>query len=797
MTTATDTETDPVPRLSPEEARDVLRELWGLDGELRPLPSYESQNFRLRTAGGEAWVLKISNHSMPREALEAQVLALEHLATRLPSGTVPRCRPTLSGERLVAVGPPDRPYRAHLLSYLEGVPLAKVRSSPALFLSLGELVATVDRALAGFDHPATRRYRQWDMPNAPELLNDTALIAPPRRRCLAERILTAFEAEVLPRLHELPAGVIHNDGNTYNVLATETGDAGSPDRAPRACGVIDFEDLIHTRRVFGPAIAAAYAMLDQDDPLAVAAAVVAGYHRVTPLAEPEIEVLFATMRARLAVSVTFSNRESRHQPDNAYLTVNERPAWETMERLAGVDPELARERFADACGGEGAARRKRTLGGRSAAEILDVRRRHLGPSFSVSYRSPLKIVRGWMQYLFDDAGRAYLDGVNNVCHVGHCHPRVVDAVARQMGALNTNTRYLHDHLADYAERLVKRLPDPLSVCYFVCSGSEANDLALRLARAHTGQPGVVVVDGAYHGHTGRLIDLSPYKYDGPGGAGEPAHVRKVTMPDGYRQAYPHSDPEAGRKYAGHVAAAAAELDDAGHGVAAFFCEPLLGCGGQVIPPAGYLEHAFRHVRHYGGVCIADEVQVGFGRVGSHFWAFETQGVVPDVVTLGKPIGNGHPLAAVVTTPEIAASFANGMEYFNTFGGNPVSCAAGLAVLEAIEEEGLQAHALEVGGRLLAGLEGLKEKHPLVGDVRGLGLFLGVELVTDRELLVPAAAEASAVVEGMKERGILLSTDGPLHNVIKIKPPLPFAAENAERLIAELDEVLGGIEAAAG
>jgi 4-aminobutyrate aminotransferase-like enzyme len=422
-------------------------------------------------------------------------------------------------------------------------------------------------------------------------------------------------------------------------------------------------------------------------------------------------------------------------------------------------------------------------------EILQSRRAHIGPSLSISYKKHLTIVRGAGQYLYDDQGRAYLDAVNNVPHVGHNHPHVVRAGQRQMAVLNTNTRYLHPNLVRYAERLTATMPAPLSVCFFTCSGSEANDLALRLARAHTGQRDLITLDGAYHGNLTSLIDISPYKYDGPGGAGKPAHVRQALMPDPYRGRYRADDPQAGEKYAAHVQAEIEAIQAEGRNVAAFIAESVLGCGGQVVLPPGYLAAAYRYVRAAGGVCLADEVQVGFGRVGTHFWGFETQGVVPDIVTLGKPIGNGHPLAAVVTTPEIAASFANGMEYFNTFGGNPVSCAIGLAVLEVVEQEGLQQHSLAVGQRLLDGLAGLGEKHPLVGDVRGLGLFVGVELVRNRETLEPAAAEASYIAERMRDHGILISTDGPLHNVLKIKPPLVFSAANADRLVATLDKIL--------
>jgi 4-aminobutyrate aminotransferase-like enzyme len=301
---------------------------------------------------------------------------------------------------------------------------------------------------------------------------------------------------------------------------------------------------------------------------------------------------------------------------------------------------------------------------------------------------------------------------------------------------------------------------------------------------------VVVVESGYHGNTTTLVNVSPYKFDGPGGNGAPPWVQVVPMPDVYRGVHRRGDPAAGRHYAEEVGRAARRAAGRGDGVAAFLCESVLSCGGQIVLPDGYLREAYRHIRAAGGVCIADEVQTGFGRVGTHAWAFETQGVVPDIVTMGKPMGNGHPLGAVVTTPEIAASFANGMEYFNTFGGNPVSCAIGLAVLDVIQTEGLQGHALRVGGYLLDRLRELMPRHPVIGDVRGLGLFVGVELVRDRGTLEPAGEEASYVANRMKEGGVLMSTDGPWHNVLKIKPPLVFTEADADFLAATLDRVLG-------
>jgi len=423
----------------------------------------------------------------------------------------------------------------------------------------------------------------------------------------------------------------------------------------------------------------------------------------------------------------------------------------------------------------------------SQEEILTIRQKHIGRSLSISYRRPLTIVRGFMQYLYDEDGREYLDVRNNVPQVGHSNPAIVEAMARQAFVLNTNTRYLHEALVKYAERLCSMLPDPLRVCYFVNSGSEANELALRLARTHTSQRDIIAIDGAYHGNTASLIDISSYKHNGPGGEGAPPYVHVVRMPDVYRGQY--SGIGAGQKYAHVVSETIDKIVREGRGIAAFISEPLMGCGGQIVFPEGYLVESYKHVRKAGGVCIADEVQTGFGRMGTHFWGFETQGVVPDIVTMGKPIGNGHPIGAVVTTPEIAASFNTGMEFFSTTGGNTVSCVVGMAVLDVIENLKLQENALVVGDYLLQKLNGLKEKHPIIGDVRGIGLFIGVELVRDSVILEPAAEETKYTVERMKDLGVLISLDGPMNNVLKIKPPLVFTIDNAERLVDTLDKVL--------
>ena len=408
---------------------------------------------------------------------------------------------------------------------------------------------------------------------------------------------------------------------------------------------------------------------------------------------------------------------------------------------------------------------------------------------SISYEKPLHIVRGFNQYLYDATGRRYLDTVNNVCHVGHQHPRVVKTAQKQLAVLNTNTRYLHENIAQYAEELLATFPDELSVCFFVNSGSEANELALRMVQTYSQQKDMIAVEAGYHGNTGRCINISSYKFDGKGGTGAPPFTHIVPIPDTYRGLYRRDDPNAAKKYARHAQKAIEKVKAEGRNIAGFICEGIMSCGGQIVLPEGYLAEVYGFVRDEGGLCIADEVQVGFGRVGEKFWGFELQNVIPDIVTLGKPIGNGHPLAAVITTQKVADDFTNGMEYFNTFGGNPVSCAIGQEVLQIVQDEKLQYHALEVGNYLKNGLKELQQKHEIIGDVRGKGLFLGIELVENRKTLKPATKQATYLANRMCENGILMSTDGPFGNVLKIKPPMCFNQSNAGFLLNTLDKIL--------
>eukprot|EP00095_Tigriopus_kingsejongensis_P000009 maker-scaffold342_size201858-snap-gene-1.16 protein:Tk00009 transcript:maker-scaffold342_size201858-snap-gene-1.16-mRNA-1 annotation:"5-phosphohydroxy-l-lysine phospho-lyase" len=435
------------------------------------------------------------------------------------------------------------------------------------------------------------------------------------------------------------------------------------------------------------------------------------------------------------------------------------------------------------------------------AETISLREKHVGKSCKLFFRAdPLKIVKAKGQFMYNELGEEFLDCINNVCHVGHCHPHVVKSGQEQMSILNTNNRFLHDNLVLYAERLIETFPEQLSVAFFVNSGSEANDLALRMVRAHTKSQEVITLEHAYHGHVISLMEISPYKFKE---GSMPEHTHVAAVPDVYRGKYRDIDfpgEDMGEKYAQDVKDICDRLRAQDKVPGCFIAESLQSCGGQIIYPKSYLKNVYKHVREAGGICIADEVQVGFGRVGTHWWAFQTNGedIIPDIVTLGKPMGNGHPVAAVVTTPEVAASFAStGIEYFNTYGGNPVSCAIASAVMDVIEDEKLMEHADKVGRYLKHGLEELMLKYEIIGDVRGVGMFIGVDLVKDRKTREPNTAAAQHVLARFREERILLQSDGPHNNVLKFKSPLVFDQTNADRLITTLEEVLEEISAMTG
>ena len=1002
----------PAPEISDTLAHEIGFAHFGLEGPVARLASERDQNFHFGGKGSGA-VLKIVNAAEPDEALRFQVAMIGHIKRIDPALAVPPVRRSKSGEELpvIEIGKGQR-HLIRAVDYLKGTPLAEMAKSPALLASFGSFLGRLDRALQSFGHPGAHRDLDWDLRKAGRSRARLKALTDPEEREICDYFLTRFETSIEPKLAALRASVIHNDANDWNVLVAADGQAIS--------GLIDFGDALHTALICEMAVAAAYAILDADNPLGAVGHMLGAYHQELPLLESEVDLLFDLIALRLVTSVTISAERRPRIDGNPYLSISEKPAWDMLRRWRRIDPPIARAILRQACGFDvapGAAkaqawltrnrkslspllgrplsnhrvlhipfgdaahplvksaaamdvvacekewqalrqaqnaelglgpwgekravyagamfqsklirdvRRTRHLGldifaeagtpmltplagrvvdvviereplgygcavliehepepgvrfaslwghlahrtaqriqkgqslaageeigplgdaqdnggwlphlhlqlvayatddlspipgvgeeayldlwaklyppaydfagltpetfereGRPGDEIVALRKKTLLPNLSISFKKPLKMVRGEGQWLIADDGRAYLDCFNNVAHLGHAHPEIVEVLAREASRLNTNTRYLHDNIVNYAEALGATLPGDLKVATFVCTGSEANDLALRMVRAKTQANDMVVIDWAYHGHGAELIDLSPYKYRRAGGEGRKAHIWEAELPDTYRAPADWPAAQHGKRFAESIARQVEAIRKAGKRPAAFIAESVPSCAGQIFFPPHYLEEAYRIIREAGGLCIADEVQVGVGRVGSHMWAFETQGVVPDIVTMGKPIGNGHPLAALVTTPDVAKAFDNGMEYFNTFGGNPVSCAVGLKVLEIIARDRLRDNATALGDYLMARFRDMQERHDCIGDVRGMGLFLGLDLVKDRASKAYATELANRVVNIAREEGVLIGTDGPYDNVVKMRPAMIFTRRDADLLCDVLDHAL--------
>ncbi len=1007
---------DYTPGFDATDAAKIARVRFGLAvDQVDLLPSERDQNFLVGDSAGQRFVLKIAQSSEDREFLEAQNEMLDAVSSLVQF--VHQVVPGVDGDSIQEVVSGNQVFFARLVTYLPGRPLATLGyHSPELLADLGSKLAMLDKALINFDYPALHRQFDWDLARASAVIEKRLdLVQSAELRKQIEHCLAQFDQRAQPLLPNLPCSVIQNDANDYNVLVAQVLPG---EHCDRVTGIIDFGDSVYSWTVGSLAVAVSYAMLDKQQPMAGAAAVVEGYCRVRSLNDDELHCLFGLVCLRLCTSIVMAEEQSKARPDDPYLTISQRPIRELLPRLVEIPYSLATAVFRVAAGQTAVANSRQTLdwinrqndftfplapkpddaniglldfsitnpsigissgnpqqdlqdgedevakqlsdqsatvgvggyleprlvynaqqfrdsanlqqrtihlgvdlfapagveviaplGGtvkyvRTCADPLDygtylilehetdgenpffslyghlaektksllregqtvkagdqigwlgapeenggwvphlhfqlmldlldyenfpgvaladdqevwsqicpdpnlllrlkqlekqnqrpdihtlmeTRQQKFSDNLALSYNTPLHLVRGIGQYLFDAQGRRYLDAYNNVPHVGHCHPVVAEAIARQARLLNTNTRYLSELSNQLAERVADTMPEGLEVCFFVNSASEANELALRLARAKTGARDLIVTEGAYHGHSTSLIDISPYKHSATGGSGPAGWVHAVELPDTYRGKY--RDPEtAGRLYAEEVGDVIERLAQQGRALCGFIAESCPSVAGQLMLPVGYLANVYKLVRDAGGVCIADDVQTGYGRLGKWFYGFKQQEVVPDIVVLGKPIGNGHPLAAVVTTREIVDCFANGMEFFSTFGGNTVSCAVGLSVLQVLERESLQQRACEVGEFLIRELGQLQQEFGLIGDVRGSGFFLGVELVRDHQSLEPAAREASYVVERLKNLGILIGTDGIYNNVIKIRPPMCFDHANGQRLLESLRQVL--------
>ncbi len=773
------------PAFSIEEAQAFALQVFDLQATAQPLVSERDQNFRLRAKDGSEWVLKIANSAENAELLDMQTKSLLHIAEVDPGLAVPRLKATSDGALSQYINGADgRRSIVRLLSYVPGQLLDDATLHPALVRDVGAMAARLARALRGFFHPSARHELLWDLTQSPGLLSRTHHIEDPQSRRNVEEVLEHFESAVLPQLRKQRAQVIHNDVSSMNTLVDGN----------RVTGVIDFGDLIHAPLVCDLAVPVCELLVGHPDPIAVAAEITAGYHAVTALEDEELRLIFDLTATRCAMYVAVANwRVCDHPENTTYIMAGVAETAALLGQMREWGAERMYKALRRACATPVSVAVTDFSASSSDKEdlqsLIERRRERLGPTLELSYDNPIHVVRGEGVWLIDSTGRSFLDVYNNVPSVGHCHPTVVQALARQAATLNTNTRYIYKSVIEYADRLTATMPGDLSVCMFVCSGSEANDLAWRLAKAHTGNAGGIVMEDAYHGTTDIVYELSPADYGDDKGRKLAPFIATVPAPDGYRGQFRRDDPRYVERYVACFDDAIASLDAQGFEPAAYYLDLVLCSNGIMIPPPGYLSGAFEKVRRAGGLCVADEVQSGFGRTGDHLWGFEAHGVIPDIVTLGKPIGNGISMAAVVTTPAIVASLMKETDFFSTTGGNPVSCAVGLAVLDVLEEEGLQQNAARVGAMLRSQIEKLAEQHHLIGEVRGAGLFIGVELVRDRSTLEPADKETSLIVNRMRELGVLVGVEGPFSNVLKIRPPLVFDENHARQFTDTLDQVL--------
>lgn len=745
--------------------KEILRTYFGIEAtEIKRLDGYDNVNYFVKSDDLK-YIFKTYTY---KPEVYDLACAESDILTALGNGRFPRPIKSRDGDVVKIIEIHGQRLIIRLLSFLVGKFFSEVPHTPDLFESFGSFLARMDLQLYGLrNYVIESRKFEWDLQHL--YLNEPYIqdIPDPHDRKVVNYFMQQYRELVIPALPWLRKSIIHNDGNDRNVLVTDG----------KVSGIIDFGDVAYAPLINELAVAITYAIMDKSDPLQWAGHILNAYHQILPLLPEETDLLYYLIAGRLCLSVCNSAHSKKLDPGNNYIAVSEQAAWTLLHQWLEISPIYAARIFREAVG--------LTVQPQETVEQkIDLRHKYISPVVSVSYSKPIYMERAAFQYMYDGYGNTFLDAYNNIPHVGHMHPRVVEAGQRQMAKLNTNTRYVYDLLQEYAEKLLSKFPAKLNKVFFVNSGSAASDLAIRLARHHTKCDNIMVMEHGYHGHTMTGIEISDYKFSNKKGPGQKPWILKAPIPDTFWGKY-RSD-SAGKEYA---LDAAGLLGGFSEKVAAFISEPIVGCGGQVPLAPGYLKNLYPVIRAQGGVCISDEVQTGFGRLGTHFWGFETHDVIPDIVVLGKPMGNGHPMGAVVTTEEIAASFEKGVEFFSSFGGNPVSCAIGLAVLQVLDEEHLQQHALQTGRYYMKLMYDLQEEFSCIGDVRGSGLFLGFEIVD--EAGKQNTALAALIKNELRDRHILISTDGPYDNVLKSKPPLCFTKANVERVVENIFDILRG------
>jgi len=741
------------PKVTPEAAAAVAQELYGLSARVTSLDGERDRNFRLDCADGRQFVLKFLDFQADDTVAAGQSAVLAHLEARDEQLPVPRLIRTLAGEELgsaaicgsAPVSGSER-CRVRLMSYLPGKLIQAVSpASPALLREVGGTIARLDRALAGFAHPALGQPIVWDVRQAPTLMSVLPDVESASTRRLLSHALAPVEL-LLPRLKALRSQAIHGDCHGKNVLVSDGGD--------RCVGIIDLGDMIQAPLVLEIAVTLAEFLTDGVASLDGSGELLAGYAQSQPLSKQDVEALFDLVSARIAIGVLIQTWRERNSTGSAQTSAGlEASSVNALGTLAERGRNRLTREWLDSAGVE--------------ASLLRRRYRALGANAELSYDRPLHLVRGDGVWVFTADGERLLDVYNNVPHVGHAHPVVAEAIAGQLRKIASNTRYLDERIIEYVERLTATLPPDLDTCLFVNSGSEANDIAWRIAKSHTGNIGALVMKHAYHGITDAVTALSPAI-----ASAVPPHVEQLNAPhsiDGVAAA--ESD----------VSGAIDRLAKRGFKLAVLMMDSAVTSTGIYDPPREWIAPIAQAVHAAGGLIIGDEVQFGLGRSGTHFWGFARRGYHPDIVTLGKPVGNGYPLGVVVTRRSILEKFQKDTGFFSTFGGNPVAGAAGLAVLEVIEKERLLENARTTGDYFIGRLREVGAAHECVREVRGRGLMIGVE-VTDKAL-------TRRIVNGLRDRGVLIGSEGPLGNVLKLRPPMPFRPEHADLVIEALTSTL--------
>jgi len=746
--------------------KELLREQYGITAtSINTLVGYETLNFRVKTKS-KTYVLKVYDYNQETlEVIKGESLLQKHLSKLNCEYPLPV--PTLSGKEFL-IHNENKIIRC--LTFLEGTFLADVDHSDELITHFGSTIAKLNLSSKDLYIPALQAKQiNWDLSNSHWSRIDLDSITEPKKRSIVDYFLLQFDIQVRPHIQSLPHQIIHNDANDWNVLCGDD----------KVTGIIDFGDAVYSTRISEIAVALSYVMVGKENPIHIGSTFLKAYQKINPLTESEIDSLYLLIAARMCISLISSAKSKKENPSNAYISVSEKGYWQLIQKWITINPISAKTEFRKACG---YTIDKNT----STKEILNQRNKHTPAALSISYDRPIHMESAAFQYMYGKDGTTFLDAYNNIPHVGHEHPKVVAAARAQIAKLNTNTRYLYDPLQEYSEKLLAKFPDHLDQVFFVNSGSAASDLAIRLARNYTEREQHIVMEHGYHGNTQQGIAISHYKYKSKGGKGKLNNIIEAPLPNTYVDGFVNDPLTTGKRFAADIISDTKDIDN----IAAFIAEPISGCGGQVPLAPEYLSILYPYFKKKGILTISDEVQTGFGRLGDYFWGYEMHGVIPDIIILGKPMGNGHPMGAVVTTRAIADAFNNGMEFFSSFGGNPVSCVIGSTVLDVIAEENLQNQAKKSGEHFLNSMQNLKSEFGAIGDIRGLGLFLGIEFVHPHPTeYKPNTKLAKHIKNQLRRRHILVSTDGPFDNIVKMKPPLCFNEDNIDQVITESKYIL--------